>query len=411
MSAKHTDTTFDAAAGQSDVRTALATEFEKRHGQAPDGLWSAPGRVNLIGEHTDYNAGFVLPFAIDRRAWVALAGRDDQLARVSSTFSEETVEIDLADLAPAALDGWSAYPLGVAWALLARAGTADTAAASDLARRGFALHIHSDVPIGAGLSSSAAIECATVVALNEFWGLGFEPEELAAVGQVAENQAVGAPTGIMDQTASMLGRADAAVFLDCRSLESQSIALGLDAAALEILVVDTKVTHAHATGGYAARRASCELAAQTLGVPTLRELTVDDLPRMQRLLDDVTFRRARHVITENARVEETVRLLTEAGPNAIGSLLDASHVSMRDDFEISVPELDLAVEVSLASGAVGARMTGGGFGGAAIALIPRSLRPALEAALVEAFAARGFDRPDLFVVQPSDGATMKGHHV
>jgi galactokinase len=254
--------------------------------------------------------------------------------------------------------------------------------------------------VGAGLSSSAAIECATAVALNETWSLGLTEPQLARIGQIAENTAVGAPTGIMDQSASMLGRADSAVFLDCRSLEARSVPLGLAAAGLEILVIDTKVSHDHATGGYADRRASCELAAATMGVASLRDLGVADLARMAEALDEVTFRRARHIVTENDRVEETVRLLATGGPRSIGALLDASHVSMRDDFEISVPQLDLAVATAQAAGAIGARMTGGGFGGAAIALIP------IES--LAAFDDHGYAVPELFVVQPSDGATMKG---
>ncbi|UFS59010.1 galactokinase [Subtercola endophyticus] len=421
-----------------DLRENLLREFAERHGGDALGIWSAPGRVNLIGEHTDYNLGFVLPFAIDRRAYVALGTRDDGLARVSSTFSDEVVELPLADLTPEALTGWSAYPLGVAWALLAHptpapapAPTIERAiplpnghfsernrpldepaaqepAAQQDAPRGFSLHIHSDVPIGAGLSSSAAIECATAVALNEFWQLGDSAQTLARIGQIAENQVVGAPTGIMDQSASMLGRLDSAVFLDCRSMQAEVVGLGLAANDYEILVIDTKVSHAHATGGYAARRASCELAARTMGVESLRDLGPADLPRMQQQLDDETFRRARHIVTENDRVEETVRLLETVGPQAIGPLLDASHVSMRDDFEISVPQLDLAVDVAQRGGAIGARMTGGGFGGSALALIPRALRAQLEAGILEAFAQHAFDQPDLFVVQPSDGATLKG---
>ncbi|GGF29306.1 galactokinase [Subtercola lobariae] len=418
------------------LATELSAEFARRHGSAPLGVWSAPGRVNLIGEHTDYNKGFVLPFAIDRRAYVALGSRDDGLARVSSTFTDEVVEVPLEKLSPELLEGWSAYPLGVAWALLAQEAPAgesgvagvgevgvagiDAAAAhpagshpaggesGSAGARGFSLHIHSDVPIGAGLSSSAAIECATAVALNEFWELGNTPKALARVGQIAENQVVGAPTGIMDQSASMLGRLDAAVFLDCRSMQTETVALGLAAHEYEILVIDTKVSHDHATGGYAARRASCERAAEVMQVDSLRELSPADLPRMRAALDDETFRRARHIVTENDRVEATVRLLETSGPQAIGALLDASHVSMRDDFEISVPQLDLAVEVAQSLGAVGARMTGGGFGGSALALVPRALRPALEAGILEAFAQHGYRAPDLFVVQPSDGATLKG---
>ncbi|GAA1000783.1 galactokinase [Subtercola frigoramans] len=401
--------TLTAQAVIAQTTAALTAEFELRHGRPAGGVWSAPGRVNLIGEHTDYNEGFVLPFAIDRRAYVALAARSDGLARVSSTFSDDIVECALTELSPEVLAGWSAYPLGVAWALLAAAAEGENPRTPD-ALPGFSLHIHSEVPIGAGLSSSAAIECATAVALNEFWQLGEAPARLARIGQIAENQAVGAPTGIMDQSASMLGHADAAVFLDCRSMQTATIPLGLAANDFEILVIDTKVSHDHATGGYADRRASCELAAATMGVYSLRELTPADLPRMREALDEVTFRRARHIVTENERVQETARLLRTEGPQAIGALLDASHVSMRDDFEISVAELNLAVEVSQRSGAIGARMTGGGFGGSALALIPRALRESLEADILKAFRAEGFARPDLFIVQPSEGATMTGAH-
>ncbi|TFD76969.1 galactokinase [Cryobacterium fucosi] len=383
-----------------DLHQMVTTGFKSRFGTEPTGLWSAPGRVNLIGEHTDYNDGFVFPFAIDRRTVVALGVRADRLIRVASSFAEETVELSLDDLTPENLEGWSAYPLGVAWAL-GQFG-ADLAAVA-----GFEVFIDSDVPIGAGLSSSAAIESAVAVALNDVWQLGLDRRVLARVGQLAENRAVGAPTGIMDQSASLLGRADAAVFLDCRSLDAEVIPLGFDAAGLELLIIDTRVSHAHSTGGYASRRASCEAGARLLGVSSLRDLEVDDLVRARELLDDETFRRVRHVVTENQRVLDTVRTLREQGPTAIGALLDASHVSMRDDFEISVPELDLAVETSRAAGAIGARMTGGGFGGAAIALTPHALIPAVTAAVTAAFTAHGFGTPDLFVVRAADGAARE----
>ena len=197
------------------------------------------------------------------------------------------------------------------------------------------------------------------------------------------------------------------MFLDCRTLEAEVIPLGFDAAGLELLIIDTRVSHAHSTGGYASRRASCELGARMLGVTSLRDLTVDDLGRAADVLDDETFRRVRHVVTENQRVQDTVRTLREQGPTAIGALLDASHLSMRDDFEISVPELDLAVETARGAGSIGARMTGGGFGGAAIALTPSDLIPAVTAAVTAAFAARGFAVPDLFVVRAADGAARQ----
>ncbi|MEO8527869.1 MAG: galactokinase [Pseudolysinimonas sp.] len=387
----------------SDIRADATELFTAITGRSPDGLWSAPGRVNLIGEHTDYNQGFVLPFAIDRRTVVAAGLREDAVIRVASTFSTGVVELPLAELdGVRGRMGWADYPLGVAWGLgqsaLGRSG-ADLAAVP-----GIDLVIDSTVPVGAGLSSSAAIECAVAVALNDLWRLGMSRPALAQVGQLAENEFVGAPTGIMDQSASLLGRPDAAVFLDCRSLEVELVELGLAAAGLTVVVMDTRVTHAHSTGGYGERRASCERGAATLGVSSLREIGIQDLDRARDLLDDVTFRRVRHVVTENQRVLDTVRELRESGPMAIGDLLDASHRSLRDDFEVSVPELDLAVETALENGAIGARMTGGGFGGSAIALAPLDAVSRIQVALDGAFAEHGFGNPEVFTVTPSAGA-------
>jgi galactokinase len=384
----------------SDIRDDVRAGFNTLYGYEPAGMWSAPGRVNLIGEHTDYNKGFVLPFAINRRTVIALGLREDRVARVASSFADEVVEIDLAELSPEHLHGWAAYPLGVAWALGERG--ADLAAVP-----GFDIFIESDVPVGAGLSSSAAIESAVAIALNDVWRLRLDRPTLASIGQLAENEAVGAPTGIMDQSASLLGQKDSAVFLDCRSLDSEIIDLGFDAAGLVLLIMDTGVSHSHATSGYAERRASCELGARMLGVESLRDVTVDDLPRARETLDDVTFRRVRHVVTENQRVLDTVRTLRESGPTAIGDLLDASHLSMRNDFEISIAELDLAVETAQANGAIGARMTGGGFGGAAIALIHRDDLSRLQVAIDGAFAEHGFGQPDTFVVVPAQGASRE----
>ncbi|MGU3643776.1 galactokinase [Microbacterium sp. C23T] len=391
-----------------DIRTAAIARalFAARFGADAVGTWSAPGRVNLIGEHTDYNDGFVLPFAIQHRTHVALAPRADGVfrVRVASTFDDATVEVALDDLDalfPAQRDDvpeWARYPLGVAWALLAASGTDPQAVA------GVDLAFASDVPVGAGLSSSAAIEGATAVALADTWGIDLDRVALAKVGRRAENEAVGAPTGIMDQMASLLGRADSAIFLDCRSLDAQVIDLGFADAGLELVVIDTGVKHSHATGGYGERRAACERGAAALGVPALRDVSIDDLPRLAELVDDVTYRRVRHVVTENQRVLDTVRTLREQGPTAIGDLLVASHASMRDDFEISVPELDTAVEAALAAGAVGARMTGGGFGGAAIALVAHDKVQAVTDAATAAFAAAGFAAPTIFTVSPSAGA-------
>ena len=384
----------------SDIRDDVKADFSELYGYEPHGVWSAPGRVNLIGEHTDYNEGFVLPFAINKRTVLALGLREDGILRIASSFADEVAEIAISDLAPEELNGWSAYPFGVAWAI-GQFG-ADLAGVP-----GVDIFIDSVVPVGAGLSSSAAIESAVALALNDVWQLGFDRPTLAKIGQLAENKAVGAPTGIMDQSASLLGKKDSAVFLDCRSLEAQVIDLGFAAAGLELLIIDTGVSHSHSTGGYASRRASCEEGARVMGVPALRDLSVDDLPRAQELLDDETFRRVRHVVTEDQRVLDTVRALREQGPTAIGELMDASHRSMRDDFEISVPELDLAVETALANGAIGARMTGGGFGGAAIALIPADAVSRLQVAIDGAFAEHGFGQPVTFTVSAADGAVRE----
>ena len=371
--------------------------FAARFGRAPQGLWNAPGRVNLIGEHTDYNEGFVLPFAIDRSTTAALAPRSDRRIRVATTFADEVVTTSLDELSPESFDGWSAYPLGVAWAF------GEFGAQRDLLQ-GFDLTLDSDVPVGAGLSSSAAIEMTVAVALNEVWGLQLDRTTLARVGQRAENVAVGAPTGIMDQAASRFGRVDYAAQIDCRSLEVTPVPLGFRDAGLALLVVDTHVQHAHATGGYRERRESCERGAELLGVPALRDVAVADLEGARDRLDDTTFRRVRHIVTEDARVLESVDALQSGDLQRFGALLYASHASMRDDFEISVPQLDLVVDVAARHDAVGARMTGGGFGGSAIALLQVDRTDQVAAAVSQAFQDRGYDAPTSFVVSPSAGA-------
>jgi galactokinase len=366
-----------------------AEEFEAKFGYAPTGVWSAPGRVNIIGEHTDYNEGFVLPIAINRATYAAIAMREDQTARVASTFSDEVVELELDQLGEAT--GWAAYPLGVAHVLLAS--------------KGFDLFIDSDVPVGAGLSSSAAIECAVALGLDELLGLGNDRRALARAGQRAENEVVGAPTGIMDQSASLLGKADHAVFLDCQSLEAESVELGFAAAGLELVIIDTRVAHRLTDGGYATRRAACEAAAKAFEVPSLRHLTLKSLEDGRELIDDVTFRRARHIVTENARVLDFVAALKLADFARCGELMVESHASMRDDFEISVDELDTAVEISMRHGAFGARMTGGGFGGAAIALCPIEKISDLTNSVYAEFELVGYARPDIFTVNAADGAS------
>ena len=375
---------------------AAAHGFAVTYGTDPDVVWSAPGRVNLIGEHTDYNEGLVLPFAIAERTVAAAGRRPGAEVAVTSTLYPGTVRAQLADLAPGAVTGWAAYPLGVAWAL------------SQLRDRpgvgGVDLFIDSNVPAGGGVSSSAALEMAVAGALSDLWELAASDPELVHAGQRAENEVVGAPTGIMDQYASLLGQPGAAVFLDCRSEQTEIVPLLLDQAGLELVLIDTGERHSHAAGGYAARRASCEKAARELGVRALRDIGVDDLPRIASVLDEETFRRARHVVTENARVAAAVSALMAGDPSAIGPLLTASHLSMRDDFEISTHALDLAVDAALRAGALGARMTGGGFGGAAIALIPRHRATVLPQAALDAFTTAGYAAPQVRTVTPSPGA-------
>ena len=371
--------------------------FAQTYGRSPDVVWSAPGRANLIGEHTDYNDGFVLPFAITKRTVVAAGRRDDDTIAVASTsYPTRTSVVGVSQVVPDEARGWAAYPLGVVWAIAQERGLPRVP--------GVDLLIDSEVPVGAGLSSSAALEMAVACALADLWGLDLTVPELARVGQRAENEFVGAPTGVMDQYASLLGQPDAAVFLDCRTLEARSVPLRLGPTGLVLVLADTGERHAHADGEYAARRASCEKAARQLGVPALRDVETADLPRIEGELDEETFRRVRHVVTENARVLATVAALEAGAMKTVGRHLTASHRSMRDDYEITTPALDLAVEAALSAGALGARMTGGGFGGSTITLVDARRVPVLRAAIEDAFAAARFTPATLSTVTPGPGA-------
>ncbi|MFV2012922.1 MULTISPECIES: galactokinase [unclassified Micromonospora] len=381
--------------------------FQQRYGVPPAGSWAAPGRVNLIGEHTDYNDGFVLPFALPHRTVVAAslaeaageAGPAEPGWTVWSEQSGEEIAFSAADAdRPGAVDGWGGYVAGVVWALR-EAGYPVPAVRMAIA---------SDVPLGAGLSSSAALEAAVLTALADLGGIG--PDQLPvarrpALAQRAENGYAGVPCGIMDQSASIRCRAGHALFLDCRSLDVDHVPFDLAAAGLAVLVVDTRAPHRHVSGEYAARRAACERAAGLLGVPALRDVPVDGLPAaLDRLPDDPIRRRVRHVVTENHRVRETVTLLRAGRIREIGPLLTASHASMRDDFEITVPEVDVAVTAALAGGAYGARMTGGGFGGCVLALVDADAADRVAATVGAAYAEHGFPPPTFFTALPCAGA-------
>jgi galactokinase len=372
----------------------LAAAFAERTGRAPEGVWAAPGRVNLIGEHTDYNDGFVLPAAIDRLVLAAAGRRDGGRLRLWSLQERQPADLELAEVGPGRVDGWAAYPAGVAWAL-GQAG---------VELGGADVVVDGDVPAGSGLSSSAALECATAIALADLHGAQLDRATLAGLARRAENEVVGVPSGVMDQMISMLGRVGHALFLDTRSLATEQVPLPLAAAGLCLVVVDTKAGHRLVDGAYADRRTACQAAAATLGVPALRDATPEQVETAAAALGDPGLRRARHVVTENARVLEAVELLRSGDLDRLGPLLAASHASLRDDYEVSSPELDTAVQAAVDAGAVGARMTGAGFGGSALALVPAGLVERVADQARDAFAAAGFSTPEVGAVVPSDGA-------
>ncbi|MDX6332139.1 MAG: galactokinase [Streptomycetaceae bacterium] len=370
-----------------------ADAFRDVYGTSPDGTWAAPGRVNLIGEHTDYNDGFVMPFALPHTAIASVARRDDGLLRLHSGQAEDGVVEVRPDGEPA--KGWAAYPAGVVWALR-DAGHAVG---------GADIHYDSTVPTGAGLSSSAALEIVTALALNDLYDLGLQRWQLARLCQRAENVYVGAPTGIMDQTASACCTAGHALYLDTRDLSQRQIPFDLAARGLRLLVVDTQVKHAHSEGEYGKRRRGCEDAAAALGVDALRDVPYEGLDEaLARLEDEEQRRLVRHVVTEDQRVERVVALLEADDVRAIGPVLTEGHTSLRDDFRVSCPELDLVVATANDAGALGARMTGGGFGGSAIILVDDASADKIADAVTEAFASGGFREPRVFVAVPSTGA-------
>jgi galactokinase len=365
-------------------RAAMAA-YTARFGGKPDVVAGAPGRINLIGEHTDYNGGFVLPCAINLRVATAMGYGAGELY---------SIDFDEARPAGGCKEGsWADYPRGVAWAL-AEAGC-------NVGR--FQATFTGDVPQASGLSSSAAIECATAIALNDLFALGLEYTELARLCQRAENRFVGVNSGSMDQYASLLCRRDEALLIDCRSLEATRVPLHLEEAGLSLLVCDTKVERALGNTGYNERRAACERAARELGVQQLRDATLKDLDR----LSGEDLKRARHVVSEDNRVLEAVEALERGDYHALGRLMYASHASLRDDYEVSTPELDAFVVAAAGCGALGARLTGAGFGGCAIALVAHDLADQLEHVVLQRFAEAGFGRPNFYAFQPSAGAEVR----
>ncbi|KUL35556.1 galactokinase [Streptomyces sp. NRRL F-4489] len=383
-----------------DPARAAAT-FRALYRAEPTGLWAAPGRVNLIGEHTDYNDGFVMPLALPHTTLAAAAPRTDGVLRLHSAGAPGgIVEIRPEDLRPGHPGAdWTAYPAGVLWAMR-EAG---------LPVGGADLHYTSTVPLGAGLSSSAALEIATAVALDALHGLGLSRPDLARLAQRAENAYAGVPCGIMDQTAAACCTAGHALFLDTRDLTQRQVPFDAAAHGLRLLVVDTRVRHRLGDGAYARRRAGCEGAARALGVRALRDIPYAHLPEALADLASLTDGAAlvplvRHVVTENHRVEQAVAHLDAGRPHALGPLLTASHASLRDDFAVSCPELDLAAATAIAAGALGARMTGGGFGGSALVLVEEAAAATVTKAVDTAFATAGYTAPRIFPAVPGAGA-------
>ena len=368
--------------------------FESLYGRKPDVIGEAPGRVNLIGEHIDYSEGFVLPFAIANRTYAAIAKRSDGLVRIASHQRREKIfSIDISDVKPGSKGDWEKYVLGVIWSM-------DITSGLDIL-------IDGNVPAGAGLSSSAALECSAATALNLLFDKKFSLQELARKAQRAENEYVGVPCGIMDQSISLMAQAGSALLLDCRDLSTEQIPFSVLDAGLELLIIDTQAHHALIDGGYAERRASCESVVAKLAIVSLRHLTLEQLNSSNDLLSEIEFIRARHAVTEIARVHEAVVALRNSDFVALGELINQSHFSLRDDYAVSCPELDLAVNSALSVGAIGARMVGGGFGGSAIALVRVEKMEDTKRAVEIAFKSANFKRPRFFTSLPSAGATAR----
>jgi galactokinase len=373
--------------------SSIEEKFLETFGEEPDLVAAAPGRVNLIGEHIDYSEGFVLPFAIKDRTMVAARKRDDSTVRIASAQRRsKIVTVDISEVRPGLKGEWERYALGVLWSMGVKSGVD--------------LLIDGHVPLGAGLSSSAALECSVATAMNHLFDMGFNLEELARLTQKAENQYVGVPCGIMDQSVSLMASRGFALLLDCRDLSTRNIPFDVASHGLELLIIDTQAHHALTDGGYAERRASCEAVAAKLSVKSMRELTMAQLDSARATLSETEYIRARHAITEMKRVLDCVDALGSGDFVKVGQLINESHRSLRDDYTVSCPELDTAVEASLAAGALGSRMVGGGFGGSAIALIEVAKTSQTINAIEKAFADKKFKAPRFFTSLPSQGAEL-----
>jgi galactokinase len=375
-----------------NLQSRVAAEFKQHFGSPPSAIVRAPGRVNLIGEHTDYNDGFVLPMAIDRAMWIALSPRPDRRVTAHSLDFAETAEFDLDRLEKQS--GWIEYLKGVAWALQ-EAGHALT---------GFNAVVAGDVPIGAGLSSSAAWELAAARAFAFTSGFPWNAAQMALLSQRAENKWVGVNCGIMDQMISAAGQADHALLIDCRSLETQSVPLP---PGIVVVVLDTATRRGLVGSAYNERRSQCEAVAEFFGVKALRDVTMDQLNEKRDQLDRVVYRRARHVISENDRTLLAVDAMKRGEAIELGQLMQLSHMSLRDDFEVSSSELNAMVEFAeRQNGCYGARMTGGGFGGCAVAVVRQDAVEAFSVGVTEEYEDATGLTPNIYICMATNGAEV-----
>ena len=371
----------------------LASKFQEVFGTRPDIIASAPGRVNLIGEHVDFLDGFVLPFAISDATTVAIAKNSSNKIRCASIQKKGAVStIDCANIAPKSGEAWARYPIGVLWSLGIETG--------------IDILVDGQVPLGAGLSSSAALECAVATAINELFNLGLTLPELARAAQRAENIYVGMPCGIMDQSVSLMATEGNALLLDTRDLSIEQIPFNIAPLGLELLVIDTQVHHALVDGGYAERRASCEKAIADLDITSLRDISISEFVARKPELDEKTYLRAFHGVTEMKRVLDAVTLLKAGDFVGFGEIVTAAHISLRDNYTVSCPELNLAVDTALKFGALGSRMIGGGFGGSAIALIKAKDSELIKSEIKNGFMKARFKSPRFFSALPSAGAQI-----